>query len=127
MSPLPKLPPGPSFILHQLLSREFISFAVTLYSIWIGNEALGLILPVWVVLSGTTIALLSIPLVHAQYQRWRDRRTAASLGATLVPTVPARLPGGIDLVTTLMKTFRTGYIGVYIRLHLVPGGSPEFL
>jgi len=114
---LSKLPPGPSFILRQLLSWEFVSFAAAIYSICIGNKALGLNLPPWVVVSCTILALPCIPLFHAQYQYWRDGRKAASLGARLVPTVPMRLPGGIDLVATLRKAFRTGYIGVHIHLH----------
>ena len=127
MPPLSKLPPGPSFILNQLLSWEFASFVVTVYSIYFGNDALGLSLPVWVVLSCSILGLPSLLLARAQYQYWRDGRKAASLGARLAPTVPARLPGGVDLVATWMEAFRTGYIGVHAYPHLVPGDSLGFL
>jgi len=125
--PLSNLPPGPSFILNQLLSWEFVPFTVTVYSICIGNEALGLSLPVWVVVSCSILALPCILVAHAQYQYWRDGRTAASLGARLAPTVPMRLPGGVDLIATWMKAFRTGYVGVHIYPHLVPRDLLKFL
>ena len=110
-SPSLKLPPGPSFILRQLFSWEFASYAASVHLVCIGSEALGLHVPVWVIVSCSILALPWILLANAQYRYWGDKRKAASLGARLVPTVPTRLPGGIDLITTWMKAFHTGYIG----------------
>jgi len=110
-SPTLKLPPGPSFILRQLLSWEFASYAASVYLACVGNEALGLNVPLWIVVSCSILALPGILIAHAQYQYWRDGKKAAFLGARLAPTVPMRLPGGIDLIITWMEAIRTGYIG----------------
>lgn len=125
-SPLLKiLPPGPSFIINQLLSRLFVSFAASVYLACVGNDVLGLKVPVWVVVSCSILALPCILLSHARYQYWRDGRKAASLGARLIPTIPARLPEGIDLIATWMEAFRTGYIGGQVYPYLIPRGLLE--
>ena len=122
-SPVLRLPPGPAFILRQLFSWEFVSYAASVYLVRVGNEALGLGVPGWGILSCSILAPPCIFLVHAQYRYWRDGRKATSLGARLVPTVPTRFPGGIDLITTWVEAFRTGYIGEYTYPHIVPRNS----
>ena len=110
--PLPKLPPGPSFILRQIFNWEFASYTASVYYlVCVGNRALSLSIPGWVVVSCSIPSLPCIIFALAQYRYWRDKREAASLGARLAPMIPRRLPGGIDLIATLMETFRTGYIG----------------
>ena len=119
-SPLLKLPPGPSFVLKQLLSWEFVSFAAPVYLLCAGSEALGLNVPVSVIVSSSILAAPCIIVARAQYQYWRDGRKATSLGARLAPTIPMTLPGGVDLIVTWMKAIRTGYVGVCIYPHPVP-------
>ena len=123
--PSSKLPPGPSFILRQLSSWQFALYAASVYLVCVGNQVLGLNVLAWVVVSCSIPALPCILLAHTQYQYWKDGRKAASLGARLAPTVPMRLPGGVDLITTRMKEFHTGYLGEYTYRYLVPGGSIE--
>ena len=108
-SPSMKLPPGPSFILRQLLSWKFAFYAASIYLACVMKEALGLNVSVWVMVSCPILAVPGTLVAHAQYRYWRDGRKAASLGARLAPTVPTRLPGGIDLITTCLEAFRTGY------------------
>ena len=119
-SPPFKLPPGPSFLLGQFFSGEFILFAGSVYLVSIGNEALGLNVPVWATVSCPILALPCILLAHAQYRYWKDGKKAASLGARLAPTVPMRLPGGIDLLAAWMEGFRTGYVGGHTYPRSVP-------
>ena len=118
------LPPGPSFILRQLFSWGFISYAASVYLVRVGALGLNLDVPWWEIISCSILALPCILLFHARYRYWSDRRTAASLGARLAPTVPMRLPGGIDLIAARLEAFRTGYIGKYACPQLVPEDSP---
>lgn len=125
--PLFKLPPGPSFILSQVLSWKFASFTASVYFICIGNEVLDIKVPVWVVISSSILAFPCILVARAQHRYWRDGKKAASLGARLAPTVPTRLPAGVDLVTAWMEVFRTGYIGRCIYPHLALRNPIYFL
>ena len=110
-SPALKLPPGPSFILCQLFSLEFVAYAASVYVVRVVALGLNLNVPWWETIACSILVLPCFLLAQAQYRYWKDRRTAASLGARLAPTVPMRLPGGIDLITAWMEAFRTGYIG----------------
>jgi len=121
-----KLPPGPSFLLGQFFSGEFTLFAGFVYLASIGNKALGLNIPVWATVSCPILAFPCIILAHAQYRYWRDGKKAASLGARLAPTVPTRLPGGVDLLAAWMEAFRTGYVGGYIYSRPVSRESRTF-
>lgn len=109
-----------------VFQREFILFAGSVYLVSIGNEALGLNVPVWAAVSCPILALPCILLAHAQYRYWKDGKKAASLGARLAPTVPMRLPGGIDLLAAWMEGFRTGYVGGHTYPRSVPRENDFF-
>ena len=68
-------------------------------------------MPLWVIVSSSVAALPALFLAQRQLEYWRNQRKARSLGARLVPTVPTRWPGGIDLLATIIKVFKAGYIG----------------
>jgi len=108
---MPKLPPGPSFILRRLFSWQVVSYSGFVYALCVGTRRADTNVPLWVIVSSSIAALPALFLAQRQLEYWRNQRKARSLGARLVPTVPARWPGGIDLLATIIKVFKTGYIG----------------
>jgi len=106
-----KLPPGPSFILRRLFSWQVISYSGFVYVLSVGTKRAGANVPLWMAVSSSIAALPALFLVQCQLKYWMNQRKARSLGARLVPTVPTRWPGGIDLLATIIKVFKTGYIG----------------
>jgi len=108
---MPKLPPGPSFILRRLFSWEVVSYSGFVYALCVGSRSAGTNVPLWVIVSSSIAALPALFLAQRQHEYWSNQRKARSLGARLVPTVPTRWPGGIDLLATIIKVFKTGYIG----------------
>ena len=108
---MPKLPPGPSFILRQLFSWKVVGYSGLVYVLRVGTKKAGANVPLWVIVSSSIAALPALFLAQYQHEYWRNQRKARSLGARLVPTVPTRWPGGIDLLANIIKVFKTGYIG----------------
>ena len=72
---------------------------------------LGIGVPFWIIVPSSIIALPIAFYAQGEFQYWRDKRKAESLGARLAPKVPYKWPGGIDLMAALIETFKTGYIG----------------
>ena len=114
-----KLPPGPSYILHQLLSWKVIGYAVIISCIRVGGEILGMDLPLWAIISSSTVAFPALLYAQTEVQYWRDGRKAESLGARLAPKIPSKWPAGIDLVVTAINIFNTGYLGEFYDLNVV--------
>jgi len=115
-----KFPPGPSYILRQLLSLKVAGYAAFVGCIHVGGEMVGIDLPVWAIVSFSVIALPGILYAQSEFQYWKDKKKAKSLGARLAPKVPSKWPAGIDLIAALMNVFKTGYLGESDNLvHLV--------
>ena len=108
---MPKLPPGPSFILRRLFSWEAISYSGFVYFLRAGTKRAGANVPLWVIISSSVVALPALFLAQSQLDYWKNQRKARSLGARLVPTIPTKWPAGIDLVVALIRVFKTGYLG----------------
>lgn len=108
---MPKLPPGPSLILRRLFSWEVVGYSGFIYLLRAGTKRIGTNVPLWVILSSSVVTFPALFLVQSQLDYWRNQRKARSLGGRLVPTVPTRWPGGIELVTTMLNVFKTGYLG----------------
>jgi len=106
-----KLPPGPSYILRQLLSLKVAGYAAFVGCIHVGGEMVGIDLPVWAIVSFSVIALPGILYAQSEFQHWKDKKKAKSLGARLAPKVPSKWPAGVDLVAALDNVFKTGYLG----------------
>ena len=106
-----ELPPGPSYILRRLLSWKTISYVAFVGCIRVGGETLGVHLPLWAILSSSTVAFPAIIYARTEFQYWKDKRKAKSLGARLAPKVPSKWPAGLDLIAVLINEFKTGYIG----------------
>jgi hypothetical protein len=106
-----KLPPGPSLILRQLFSWEVASYSGLVYFLHIGTKKVGVNVPLWAIISSSVAALPVLFLVKCQFDIWKNQRKARSLGGRLVPAVPAKWPGGVDLIVDMINVFKTGYIG----------------
>jgi len=110
---IPKLPPGPSFILHRLFSWEVASYSGFFYFLHVGAKRINANVPLWVTISSSVVALPALFLVQCQFDIWMNRRKARSLGGRLVPVVPTKWPGGIDLVVDMINVFKSGYLGKF--------------
>jgi len=108
---MPELPPGPSFILRRLFSWKVVCYSSFIYFLQVGTRMVGANVPLWMIVSSSIAALPALLLAQCQLEYWMNQRKARSLGARLVPTVPTRWPGGIDLIATIINVFKTGYIG----------------
>jgi hypothetical protein len=61
-------------------------------------------------------------LAQRQPNTWKNQRKAQPLGGWLVPTVPTKWPGGVDLVVAMINVFKTGHLGrLWACTH---GGAP---
>lgn len=106
-----KLPPGPSFLLQRLFSVKVISYTALIGGIRIGGEMLGVDLPLWAIVSSSLAALPALIYTQSEFQYWRTKRRAKSLGARLPPKVPYKWPAGVDLIATMINVLKTGYLG----------------
>lgn len=65
---------------------------------------------IWVIIS-----LLATPSIYIAYgilRHFREENEIKKLGARRVPQVPARWPGGLDLVWATVNSFDNGYPGM---------------
>ena len=108
---MPKFPPGPSFILRRLFSWEAVSYSGFVYLLSVGTKKAGANVPLWAIISSSVVTLPALFLVQSQLDHWRNQRKARALGGRLVPTVPTKWLGGVDLIAAMIRVFKTGYIG----------------
>ena len=106
-----KLPPGPSYIVSKLLRWEAAGYVLSVAFVRVGASAVGVRAPMWVIVTSSVIALPVVLYVQSKLRYWRDKRTAAALGARLAPKVSGKKPLGVDMVAALMEAQKTGYIG----------------
>jgi hypothetical protein len=110
-TPKPELPPGPSYIVGQLLSWKATGYVSSVVLIYAGADAIGVCAPVWAFVASSVIALPAILYVQSELQYWRDKRTAATLGARLAPRVSGKRLFGMDVVAAILEAHDSGYIG----------------
>ena len=108
-----RLPPGPSYIVNQLLSWRVAGYVLFVASVRTGADAAGIYAPVWAIIASSIIALPVILYVQSRLRYWRDGRTAAALGARLALKVSGKKPLGLDLIATLLKGHDSGYVGEF--------------
>lgn len=119
-----QLPPGPSFLLQQLLSTKVVGYVALVGCIRVGGELIDMDLPLWAIVSSSIAALPVILHAQSELRYWSDKRKAESLGARLAPKVPHKWPAGIDLIPRSINTFRFGYLGEPYNFR---SSSPESL
>ena len=110
-SPKPKLPPGPSYIVSNALNWKTAAYVSFVAFVHFGADAAGKNAPIWAIVASSAIALPAILYVQSELRYWRDKRTAAALGARLAPKVSGKRPLGIDGIAALLESHNTGYIG----------------
>lgn len=77
---------------------------------------MGAKVPLWAIVSSSIVALPALFLAKSQLDYWGNERKARALGGRLVPKVPAKWIGGIDLVATMIDVYKTGYLGKFRAL-----------
>ena len=112
-APMLKLPPGPSYIVDQIFSWKTASYLSSVVLTCFGTNAVGIYAPVWAIVASSVIALPAIFYLQGELRYWKDKRTAAALGARLAPKVPRKKPFGIDLIATLLEAQKNGYVGKF--------------
>jgi len=115
-----ELPPGPSYILRQLLNWKVVGYGAFAGCVRVGGGTLGIDLPLWALVSCSIVVLPAILYSQTEFQYWSAKRKAESLGARLAQRVPSKWPAGIDLIVALVDVFKTGYLGESYGLG-VPG------
>lgn len=118
-----QLPPGPSFLIRQLFSAEVVGYVTSIGCIRVGGQLFDIDLPLWTIVSSSVAVLPAIIYAQSQFQHWRAKRKAESLGARLAPKVPSKWPAGIDLIAALIDTFKYGYPGDRLVDWLADGGQ----
>jgi len=81
------LPPGPVYVLQNLHLVVLPPAAVYL-ALRLAREYLDIVTPTWVQITSIICALPALTVAKNQYNDWKDRRAARSLGAVLPPHVP---------------------------------------
>ena len=110
-TPKRKLPPGPSYIVSQILNWKTAGYISSVALIHVASGAVDIYIPVWAIVASSVIALPAALYLQSGLREWRDKRTAAALGARLAPKVTGKRPLGMDLIATLLEAHNTGYIG----------------
>ena len=107
----PKLPPGPSYIISQILSWKTAGYVLSVALIHSAAGAVGAYAPVWAIVASSVVALPGALYLQSELRYWKDQRTAAALGARLAQKVSGKKPFGMDLIAALLEAHETGYIG----------------
>lgn len=106
-----KLPPGPSFIVSQILTWRTVSYIAFVAFTHFAADVVGVCVPVWTIVASSAIALPAMLYIQSELRYWGDRRAAGALGATLAPKVTGEKPLGIDLIAAILEARKIGYIG----------------
>ncbi|EIW81931.1 cytochrome P450 monooxygenase pc-2 [Coniophora puteana RWD-64-598 SS2] len=104
------IPPGFVWIIRNT-PRFLVPPAATYVALRLLRERQQLTLPTWLNVIACILSLPASFILSFFYANFRDARAAAARGAVLAPVAPYKLPGAIDKVGALAKSFTTGYIG----------------
>jgi len=105
--------PGIDFIAPYLVKLSVPPIFLVLAAKYLATNH-HLSIPTWVLVSAS---ILSVPFISATKiirKSVSDRRTAASLGARLVPVFEGKWIGNLDILSFLLRGFDTGYPGMCI-------------
>ena len=116
------IPPGFVWIVRNV-PRFLAPPAATHVILHLLREHQRLVFPTWLNALAYILSLPAAFMVSLLYSDFRNSRAAASRGAVLAPLAPYKLPGAIDKIGALARSFRTGYIGEVTREDLKAVGN----
>ncbi|KAF8893049.1 cytochrome P450 monooxygenase pc-3 [Infundibulicybe gibba] len=103
-----ELPPGPRYLL-QYSPRYLATSLLVFISLHTVTNSFGISLPTSLLILVSSCARPGATLIREYYQSIQDERNAARLGAEIAPMVRSRLPGGIDLISNMIKNQKGGH------------------
>lgn len=106
-------PPGITLIFANV-PRMLLPIALTTSGIKLCKLLFGLSLPDWLYVP---LSIASLPLSLAcrlVYADLRNKHQAKLHAAVLAPSVTTKWPGGLDLLISILKNLREGYMGWWL-------------
>jgi len=70
-------------------------------------------IPTWLLVCLSTLTVPFYVTTRIIYNEISERRQAAAVGARLAPKAQGKWIGNLDILTTMMKYWRTGYPGMF--------------
>lgn len=113
-APMVSLPPGMVYFakhLPRLATPPLLTYlmGVLASSYW------GYDIPAWLHRAAITFSLPIAIALQVQWQLFKDKRAASSLGAVLPPIMPDWLPGGLRLLIGSRKGPACGYPSTWVQ------------
>ncbi|KAJ7031138.1 cytochrome P450 [Mycena alexandri] len=107
-----EIPPGLAH-LARILPPTLLPCAATYFVLSRVPPLLDLgLLPLW---SRVLCAVVAQPVLAYFYNEYQQARDAASLGAMRIPVVYDKWPGGLSLISKMVKSFNEGYPGDFLE------------
>jgi hypothetical protein len=102
--------PGVTYLV-QGLPRVLISFGLVYLLVLGCRTQFHLEVPTFIAVFSYVLAVPVVAILTALYRNHTYAKQAAAHGALLPPKVRAKLPGGLDLLATMIRDFKHGYPG----------------
>ncbi|KAF8893047.1 cytochrome P450 [Infundibulicybe gibba] len=103
-----ELPPGPRYLLQH--SPRYLATSLLVFtSLYAVTDFFEISLPSSLLILASLCARPGAIFIRRCYRNIKDERNAARLGAEIAPMVHNRLPGGIDLIRTMLGNQKNGH------------------
>ncbi|KAF9007215.1 CYP63 cytochrome P450 monooxygenase-like protein [Cyathus striatus] len=102
--------PGVDFLAHGAAFGSLPVFGAVAIG-RLSSTHYGVEIPTWMLLTASVLSFPAIAAIRIVTTQIKHRRQAAAVGARLPPAIKGKLVGNFDVMMTLMKNFKNGYIG----------------